>query len=80
MNIQSIKQLVEQYTPAELHQAERDLTEERPLAISVQGEDEGEQLTHILAAIWVCEHMQQNNADIMKAIREYGKRVRESLS
>lgn len=80
MNIQSIKVLVEQHTADELKQAELDLLEERPLKITVDGADEGEQLTHILAAIWVSDRMRTNHVGIMPTIREYGKRVRDSIS
>lgn len=80
MNIQSIKHLVEQHNLAQLVKAEEDLLGGLALAITVEGADAGEQLTHVLAAIWVHEHMRTHNVAVMPAIREYGKRVRESLS
>ena len=53
MQIPVIKKIADQYSIEELKKAEESLMEETPLEIDVDGEDEGEQLTHILAAIWV---------------------------
>ena len=57
MNLAAVRTLVETYTNHDLQQAEAQLLEGEPLTIDVQGEDEGEQLTHILAALWVRQHM-----------------------
>lgn len=80
MNIASIRQLVDTFTKAELQAAESALMEEQPLKIEVPGTDEGEQLTHLIAAIWVHDHKQANECDTMTAVREYTKRVRQSIS
>lgn len=80
MNIASIRQLVDTFTKAELQAAESALMEEQPLTIEVPGTDEGEQLTHLIAAIWVHDHKQANACDTMTAVREYTKRVRQSIS
>jgi len=54
--------------------------EETPLEIDVDGEDEGEQLTHILAAIWVKEEMEKEGINVGKAVRNYTVKVRNSIS
>jgi len=63
-----------------LIEAEKALINEIPLPIKVEGEDEGEQLTHILAAIWIMGKMDDANMDFHGALREYTKMVRESLN
>ncbi len=80
MNMQSIKKLVEKYSVDELVQAETAMLDERAPTIDVEGADEGEQLTHVLAAIWVHAYTRTHDVEVMTAIREYGKRVRTSLS
>ena len=80
MNIAMIKGLVESATLEQLHQAEAALLEEQQPAIDVPGADEGEQLTHVLAAIYVHERIATDGVDAMTAIREYAKRVRASIS
>jgi hypothetical protein len=80
MNIAMIKGLVESATLEQLHQAEAALLEEQQPAIDVPGADEGEQLTHVLAAIYVYERIATDGVDAMTAIREYAKRVRASIS
>lgn len=80
MNIQSIKKLVEQYDKDALELAETQLLDEIAPTIDVEGADEGEQLTHVLAALWVQAHMRTHDVELMTAIREYSKRVRTSIS
>lgn len=80
MNIASIRQIAETFTKEELQSAEASLLEEQPLAIDVPGLDEGEQLTHVIAAQWVITHKAATGADTMTAIREYTRRVRQSIS
>ncbi len=80
MNIGSIRQLVDTFTKEELQNAETALMEEQPLAIEVPGIDDGERLTHLIAAVWVHNHMTEHSSDAMTAIREYTKRVRQSIS
>jgi hypothetical protein len=50
------------------------------LAIDIEGSDEGEQLTHAIAAIWILERMQEANVDFKTALREYTQKVRESIN
>ena len=80
MQIPIIKKIVSEYSVEQLKQAEEDLMEEKPLAIEIEGEDEGEQLTHILAAIWVKEEMEKEGVNVGKAIRNYTVKVRNSIS
>ena len=80
MKIPEIKKLVETYSVAELQKAEENLMEENELGIEVGGADEGEQLTHIMAAIAILEDMDQSGADFKTALRNYTQRVRNSIN
>lgn len=80
MKLSSIRKTVETYDLDALRKAEENLLEEEQLKIEVEGEDEGEQLTHILAAIWVLEAMEKEGMDQKAALRAYTQRVRNSIS
>jgi hypothetical protein len=80
MKLPVIKQLVELYTLEQLQQAEEQLLNEQPIVIEVDGDDEGEQLTHILGAIDVLERVKNENKDKSTALREFFQRVRNSIS
>ncbi|MDF9795946.1 hypothetical protein OKW21_001209 [Catalinimonas alkaloidigena] len=80
MKIAVVKKLVENQSLEDLISAEEALVEEQPLPIEVNGEDEGEKLTHILAAIFILERMKDEGVDFKSALREYTRRVRESIS
>ena len=80
MKIPVIRKLVDDYDIACLKQAEDDLMEEIPLKIEIEGKDEGEKLTHIIAAIWIMEEIKTKGTDFKEALREYTKKVRESIS
>ena len=80
MKIDVIKELVEKYSIELLHKAEQALVAEEPLPMNVGGDDEGEQLTHIIAASWIIRKMEEDKIDFKTALREYTKRVRESIS
>ncbi len=80
MNIQIIKHIVETYTADQLKQAEDDLLNERPLQIEIEGVDEGEQLTHTLAALFCQEVMAAEGLNINQAVRAYSQRVRGSIN
>lgn len=79
MKIPVIKKIAETYSLVQLREAENALYEELPLPIVIEGEDEGEQLTHILAGIQIHEDMEKG-ADFKTALRNYTQRVRNSLS
>lgn len=80
MKIPAIKKLVETYSVEELLKAEVDIMEEQVLSIEVEGADEGEQLTHILAAFWILTEMKNRDIDFKEALRDYTKKVRESIN
>jgi homoserine dehydrogenase len=80
MKIASIKKAVENYSIPELKKAEENLMEEQPPEIDIDGDDEGEKLTHILAALWIKEQMQKNNSDFRSEVRNYSQKVRTSIS
>lgn len=81
MNIASVRALVEaQHSADTLRTAEEAILEGLVPSIDVLGEDEGEQLTHVMAARWVLHHMATTNDDVMTSIRAYTQRVRSSIS
>ena len=80
MKIPAIKKLVETYKLDELMAAEAAIIDEQPLPIEVEGEDEGEQLTHVLAAVWILNEMGDNGTDFKTALRMYTQKVRVSIS
>lgn len=80
MQIPIIKKIVETYTLEQLKVAEENMLNELPLGIDVEGKDEGEQLTHILAAIFIKEYMLQHGSDYSSALRAYTQKVRSSIS
>ncbi|TAH26020.1 MAG: hypothetical protein EAZ07_04820 [Cytophagales bacterium] len=80
MKIPAIKKLVEIYSIEELKKAEDAIVEGLTLPIDIEGEDEGEQLTHALAASWIKNEMQTRDLEFKDALREYTKRVRASIS
>lgn len=80
MNIASIKFATEKYSIEQLKQAENELLEEQALSIQIEGNDEGEQLTHILAAIYCKEVMAKEGINLNQAVRQYSVKVRQSIS
>lgn len=80
MKIAIIKSLAESHSLDELRAAEQSLLEEQAPAIKVEGDDEGEQLTHVLAAIAIKEDMTKTGCDLKTAVRNYSQRVRKSIS
>lgn len=80
MKIQEIKRLAETYSAEQLRKAEEALLEGNALPFEVTGDDEGEQLTHILAAITICEDVLNHGTELRTAIRNYTQRVRNSIS
>lgn len=80
MKIPEIKRLVENSTIEQLMAAEESLVNEESLDIEVNGDDEGEQLTHVFAAIYILNKMQDDNVDFKTALRDYTSKVRESIN
>ncbi len=79
MQIPVIKKLVESYSLVQLQAAEEAMMEEQKPAIEVEGKDEGECLTHVLAAIYIKEKIEQGVA-FNQALRDFSQRVRNSIS
>jgi hypothetical protein len=80
MKIPVIKLLVETYSVEELKKAEEALLNEELLSIAVEGNDEGEQLTHVIAAGWIKDYIAQHNTDYKTALRAYTEKVRNSIN
>lgn len=81
MKIPAIKKLVEaNYTLEMLDEAEEALINEEQPTIEIEGDDDGEQLTHIFAAKFIIEHMAENAVDFKTALRNYTQKVRNSIS
>ncbi len=79
MKIPIIKKLVEEHSIKNLEKAELAILDEQKSEITVEGEDEGEQLTHVMAAIWIKNEMQKDNLPFAKALRAYTQKVRVSI-
>ncbi len=79
MQLPVIKLLAETYTKEQLREAENTLYEEQQPKINIEGKDEGEQLTHVLAAISILEDVEKGT-ELRMAIRNYTQRVRNSIS
>lgn len=80
MQIPVIKHLSESYNLEQLKAAEEALMNELTPSIAIEGKDEGEQLTHVLAAIQILEDVRDNSIDVRTALRNYTQRVRNSIS
>jgi hypothetical protein len=80
MKLPSIKKLVESYSIPQLQAAEEAILEEKQPDIEIEGVDEGEKLTHIMAAVFIIEEMAQKGLDYPSALRAYSARVRTSIS
>ncbi len=80
MKIPVIKKAVEQFSLEELKAAENALLDEKSPEIDIEGADEGEQLTHTMAAIWILHEMKHQGIDFNTALRLYTSKVRASIS
>ncbi len=79
MKIPVIRKIVEKYTLQELQAAEQALAEGLEPAIEIEGDDEGEKLTHAFAALWIREQMEKG-VELNQALRDYTQKVRNSIS
>lgn len=79
MKIAAIKQLIEKYNLEELSQAETAIENGELLPFEVEGEDDGEKFTHILAAIDILHRIKEEGKDPNTALREFTQRVRNSI-
>jgi len=80
MKIPVIKLIASQYSIKELNAAEEAILNEEKPAIQIEGDDEGEQLTHIMAAREIRTQMEKDGIDLNRALRNYTLRVRNSIS
>ncbi len=80
MKVPAIKKLVENYSLPQLQEAENAILEEQQPAIEVEGDDEGEKLTHILASIYIKDRMENHAVPFTQALRDFSQRVRNSIS
>ena len=80
MKIGVIKKLAESLSMDELRAAEEALYNDLTLPTMIEGDDEGEKLTHVLAAIFIQEYIGENDSDLKTALREYAIKVRKSIS
>ncbi|MCU0436459.1 MAG: hypothetical protein MUC49_00990 [Raineya sp.] len=80
MKIPAIKELVETQSLEALKNAEEALLNEERPQITIKGDDEGEQLTHAIAAIWIIEKMQAEQIEFKDALRKYTEMVRGSIN
>jgi len=79
MKTPAIKHLVENHSLAELQEAEVALLEEQTPDIEIIGEHEGEQLTHVLAAIYIKSQMESQGISFTQGLRDFSQRVRKSI-
>jgi hypothetical protein len=80
MKIAVIRKLAEEATIEQLKAAEEALEQGQALPLAVEGNDEGEQLTHILAALWIKQDMDRNGTDLRTSLRSYSEKVRSSIN
>ena len=80
MKIPIIKKTVENFSLEDLKKAEEQLLNEETPTIDIEGIDEGEQLTHCMAAIWIKEEMEKSVISQQQATRNYIDRVRKSIT
>ena len=80
MKVPAIKKIVESYTVAEMQSAEEMLMEEQTPTIDIEGDDEGEKLTHVMASIFIKTKMQEESIPFTQALRAFTQRVRNSIS
>ena len=80
MKMSALKNLVLNHTLVELNEAEASIIDDKPLKIEVDGDDPGEQLSHLFGAIWVKNEMENNNTELRQALRLFSQKVRNSIS
>lgn len=79
MKLPVIKTLVKTHSLEELKAAEDALLNEQQPEIAIDGDDEGEQLTHVIGAIEILQHI-ADGMDEKTALRTFSQRVRNSIS
>jgi hypothetical protein len=76
MKLIAIRRLVENYTIDQLQQAEFDIIQEKSLSILLDGKDQAEKLSIVIAAVWILEEMKEGH-DFKEAFCQYAKKVRD---
>ncbi|WKN44644.1 DUF6952 family protein [Tunicatimonas pelagia] len=79
MKRNKVRKLVENYTIDQLVEAEQALVEGEELSFEVEGQDAGEKLTYLLAAVYVLERVKQEGIEFHDAFQQYTLQVRESI-
>lgn len=79
MKIPAVKKLLK-IELEELRKAEELLAEEQDPHILIDGEDEGEKLTHVFGAIWIKEKAASGEMTEKEALRAFTQKVRTSIS
>lgn len=80
MEISSIRSLVEKHTLSELREAEFAIIQEKSLKIRVEGKDQAERLSHVIAAVWILEEMASKELEFNQALCAYNKKVRDQVA
>jgi hypothetical protein len=80
MHVPSIKALVENNDLVTLEIMQQKLENGEQLDREVGGADDGEKLTHLLAAIDIKKAMFKNGTDLKTELRNFTGRVRDSIS
>jgi hypothetical protein len=80
MKIPIIKQLVETYNLQQLAAADSAIAKGETPPVQIAGEDEGEQLTHAYAAMFIRQMIDEKGMNYQTALREYAKMVREAIN
>lgn len=74
MNVEAIQKLVEAKYPIDiLDEAEMALLNEEEPLIKIDGENDGDQITTLIAAKWIIEEMQSSECDFNTALKKYEK-------
>lgn len=79
MKVPAIRRLL-QFKLEELKKAEELLSEELEPQIEIEGEDEGEKLTHVFGAIWIKEKVASGEMNEREALRAFTEKVRNSIN
>lgn len=80
MKAASVRALAAEHDQATLEAAADALAEEQPLSFEVEGDDDGERLTHLMLATRVRERMEGQGEDLKTALRAVMSGVRDVLS
>jgi hypothetical protein len=80
MKIAVIKKLAEDFNLDQINEFIQLLENGEEVSQEIEGQDEGEKLTHLLGAQWILEQMSKNNSDLMTEWRNFSSRVRSSIN